>query len=109
GILLAVFLLLSLFTDRPYCRYFCTEGARYGALSMGRLFSIRRNTESCINCKLCDRACPMGITVSQVKHVRNGQCVNCFECIAACPKKNTLSYGWVFQKSAKENDNEKNN
>ena len=31
--LLGVFFLLSLFTERPFCRYFCAEGAKYGALS----------------------------------------------------------------------------
>ncbi|MDC7219062.1 MAG: 4Fe-4S binding protein [Spirochaetales bacterium] len=106
GLYLGAFLILALMTDRPFCRYFCTEGARYGLVSMGRLFSIRRNKESCIDCKLCSKACPMGIDVSQVNHVRNGQCINCFECVAACPKENTLQYGWAFKKSDKETKDE---
>jgi ferredoxin-type protein NapH len=109
GGILTFFLLLSLFTDRPFCRYFCTKGAGYGALSMGRLFTIRRNKETCINCRLCDKACPMGIEVSKVSHIRNFQCINCFDCMAACPKENTLIYGWAFKKSAKEINNEKEN
>ena len=106
GILLGLFLILSLVTDRPFCRYFCIEGARYGALSMGRLFTIRRDREICVDCGACDRACPAGINISAHNSVRNGQCINCFECLAACPRDNALKYGWAFSKSAKEKDNE---
>lgn len=105
-LLLGSFIVLSLFTERFFCRYFCTEGAQYGLLSMGRLFSIRRSESSCINCGACDKACPMGIKVSDIKHVRNGQCTNCFECIEACPVNNTLTYGWVFSKGDNKNEND---
>lgn len=107
-ILLGVFLVLSLFSDRPFCRYFCTEGARYGGVSLLRIFTIRRNEETCISCKKCDRKCPVQIPVSEKRHIRNGQCINCFECIAACPVENTLTYGWAFKKNKKANEVEKN-
>ena len=97
-ILMGFFILLSLFIDRPFCRYFCTEGAQYGLLSMGRLFSIRRNKEDCINCGLCDRSCPMQIEISKCSHVRNPQCNNCFQCLEKCPRPGALRYGWVLKK-----------
>ncbi len=107
-ILLALFLLASTIIDRPFCRYFCTEGARYGTLSLGRLFTIRRSEDSCIDCGACDRACPMQVKISTKGHVRNGQCINCFECIAACPKPQTLTYGFAFKKQKKDEQGEKN-
>ena len=107
ALLTGAFLVLSLFTDRPFCRYFCTEGARYGALSLVRLFTIKRNRDTCISCGICDKACPMGIEISSAKQIRNGQCINCFECIRACPKDKTLTYGWAFSGSPKEKENEK--
>ena len=97
-ILLYIFLGLSLFVDRPFCRYFCPEGTRYGILSLLRVFTITRNSSSCVSCKKCDKVCPSQIEVSKYPDVRNAQCFNCFECIAVCPVKNTLKFNWAFKK-----------
>ncbi len=94
-IIMISYLLISIFFERPFCNYLCTESAKYGILSMTRIFSIKRNVDMCINCKKYDMACPMNIEISTHSHVRNGQCINCFECINACPVENTLSYGKV--------------
>ncbi|PAB58359.1 FMN-binding protein [Anaeromicrobium sediminis] len=90
-----MFCTLSLFYKKPFCNYFCIKGAEYGLLSIFRVFSIKRNTKSCVNCKLCDRACEMGITVSTCNSVNSMNCINCFECIKKCPIKNTLTFGLV--------------
>ena len=100
-VLLGLFLAASLVIDRPFCRYFCTEGARYGVLSLGRLFTIRRNEESCVSCGICDRACPTQVAISTKGQVRNAQCINCMECIASCPKPGTLTYGFAFTRKKK--------
>jgi polyferredoxin len=93
--IMGFYLILSMFFERAFCNYLCTESAKYGILSMTRIFSIKRNESTCIGCKKCDKACPMNIQVSAHDHVRNGQCINCLECIDACPVKGTLSYGRV--------------
>ena len=85
----------ALLIDRPFCRYFCPQGARYGLLSMARLFSIKRNTDRCTNCGICNKACPAGVNVAGKTHVRNPQCINCMECIDACPADKALTYGWI--------------
>lgn len=45
------FMITSLFFERPFCNYFCMEGAKYGAMSSLRLFTIVRNSEKCIDLK----------------------------------------------------------
>lgn len=100
-ILLGVFLGLSLLVDRPFCRYLCPEGARYGLFSLARIFTITRDESTCISCKKCDKACPSQIDVSTHGSVRNGQCINCMKCIEACPVKGTLKFSWAFKKRSK--------
>lgn len=89
------YLVLSMFFERAFCNYLCTEAAKYGVLSMTRIFSIKRDEDSCVNCRKCDKACPMNIEVSVHDQVRNGQCINCMKCIQVCPVEGTLNYSRV--------------
>lgn len=84
--------ILSLFVERPFCKYACPYGAVLGVFNLFRIFGIKRNAPTCINCKACDKACPMNITVSTTGVVRDHQCISCLECTseAACPVKNTV-------------------
>ena len=89
-----IFSLLSLFIDRPFCRWFCLQGAMYGVTSFFRIFTIKRNPKTCVQCKQCDRSCPMGIEISTCDDVLNPQCIDCFRCISNCPKgSETLPIG----------------
>lgn len=89
GIVLFIFLLASLFIDRFFCKYLCIEGAKQSIVSSGRLIKIER-TESCINCKKCDQACPMGITLTKDPLVKDIECISCLNCIEACPVKDAI-------------------
>ncbi len=90
---LVLMLLLSLVVERPFCNYFCINSVEYAVPSWTRLFTIKRNTSTCIACRRCDRSCPMNIQVSKAGELRNLQCINCFICVTACPVSNTLAYG----------------
>jgi len=91
-VILALVILLSLFVERPFCKYACPYGAVLGVFNLFRVFSIRRNAETCISCGACDKACPMNITVSKTEAVRNHQCVTCMKCTSdqACPVSDTV-------------------
>jgi uncharacterized protein with FMN-binding domain/NAD-dependent dihydropyrimidine dehydrogenase PreA subunit len=90
--IIGTFLLLGLFYERPFCNSLCIEGAKYGALSIARPFTVVRNDDKCVDCGLCDRSCPMHITVSKVEQVRSPQCISCMNCVSACPKEGALSF-----------------
>lgn len=97
-VVVGIFLIASFFIERPFCRYFCPEGAKYGIISLLRFVTIKRNPESCIDCKKCDRSCPMQIQVSLTDtDLRHPQCINCLECVVNCPVKDTLSLGLMNQ------------
>ncbi len=72
------FLLVGVFIGRPYCRYLCPYGAILGLLSKVSKWHLRIPPEECINCRLCEDACPYGAirepTVSQnTKTRRSGR------------------------------------
>lgn len=91
-IILGVVLLLSLFVERPFCKYACPYGAVIGVFNLFRIFKFKRNTNTCIDCKACDKACPMNIPVSTSKVVRDHQCISCMKCTSeqSCPVENTM-------------------
>ncbi|MCP1224516.1 4Fe-4S binding protein [Sebaldella sp. S0638] len=92
-IILAAFLVLSLFIERPYCRWFCTAGAKFGILGMGRVLTIKRDNGTCVNCGKCDKACPVNIKISKCENIVSPKCINCLSCITECPKKSALKIG----------------
>lgn len=96
-VLIAV-LVLSLFMDRPFCRYACPLGAVQGMISKASPVSIERNSEKCIDCDLCNKACPMKIQVSSRTRVTDATCIGCLECVAVCPSRDALSLTFTFPK-----------
>ncbi|MFC2060665.1 4Fe-4S binding protein [Chloroflexota bacterium] len=91
-IILGVVIMASLFVERPFCKYACPYGAVLGVFNLFRVFKIKRNTSTCIDCKACDRTCPMNIEVSTGEIVRDHQCISCLKCTSedACPLEDTV-------------------
>ncbi|NCA79966.1 MAG: 4Fe-4S binding protein [Sphingobacteriia bacterium] len=90
---LGVFTVLSLFVERPWCKYFCPYGAFLGLFNLFRIFKIRRNKNTCIGCTQCDKVCPMNIRVSASDTISDHQCISCHLCTSemACPVGNTVT------------------
>lgn len=99
-IILAAVLVLSLFMERPFCKYACPYGALLGIFNLFRLFPLRRVAVTCIDCKACDRVCPMNITVSTAGKVKNHQCITCMKCTSdqVCPVAETVVLGKLSKK-----------
>lgn len=92
--ILGVTLLLSLFVERPWCKYACPYGAFLGVFNLFRVFSIKRAESTCKADGACSILCPMNIPVDSLKTVRDHQCISCLECTseAVCPVANTVLF-----------------
>lgn len=75
----------AVFIDRFFCRYLCPLGATMNLFAFFGFTKIKRD-HTCINCKLCDKACPMNIEVSKVNYIKDVECINCNLCVNVCPK-----------------------
>lgn len=91
-LILGATILLSVFVERPWCRYACPYGALLGLTNKIRIFSIWRNEKTCVSCGKCDVNCPVGIEVSSSRKVTDVRCISCGECTSEknCPVKETV-------------------
>lgn len=93
-LILVVTLALSLFVERPWCKYACPYGAVLGLSNLFRIFGIRRNQNTCKADGACSIMCPMNIPVDSKTVVRDHQCISCLECTseAICPVARTVTF-----------------
>jgi len=85
GIILAI-----IFHQRSWCS-FCPIGTVINLISRGKE-SLRINSERCVECKICFKACPMQIKPYLFKGkgmepVKEADCLRCGSCVASCPTK----------------------
>lgn len=92
--ILGISLGLSLFVERPWCKYACPYGAVLGLSNLFRVFSIRRSETTCKADGACSILCPMNIPVDSQTTVRDHQCISCLECTseAICPVAKTVVF-----------------
>ncbi len=82
--------LLSLLIKNFWCRYLCPYGALMGLVSLLSPARIRRDSDVCIDCAKCARACPAGLPVDRLATVGSAECTGCLECVAICPAAGAL-------------------
>lgn len=98
-IVIAVLFGLSIIFKNFWCRYLCPYGALLGIVSLLSPNKIKRDPISCIDCGLCNKACPSFIKVDSVKTVVSDECSTCMSCVDACPVEDTLQLKPQFGKS----------
>lgn len=106
-IILSITLMISLLVERPWCKYLCPYGALLGLTNKIRIFKIRREPSTCVNCNKCTNSCPMNIKVSKKEKINDHQCISCYECTSErnCPIPNTVN---MSTSSIKVNNEEAN-
>ena len=85
GIILAV-----VFKDnRAFCKYICPIVVFLKPASYFARIRIKVDTDSCISCGKCKKACTMDVDMlDSSRRRKNGtECILCFECKKACPVK----------------------
>lgn len=93
-VILGLTLALSVFVERPWCKYACPYGAVLGVSNLFRIFTIRRNGNTCKADGACSIMCPMNIPVDSLTIVSDHQCISCLECTseAICPVARTVEF-----------------
>jgi len=90
-IVLGIFVVASVFVPNFWCRFLCPFGALLGLTSWLSPTRIRRNTETCIDCAKCAKACPSALPVDKLVQIRSVECTGCLECVAVCPAQDALA------------------
>ncbi|MBL4930714.1 4Fe-4S binding protein [Clostridium paridis] len=58
---------------------------------------LKADEKKCIDCKLCNKKCPMSLEVSsmvQKGDMHNSECILCGQCVDTCPK-NVIKYSFI--------------
>jgi polyferredoxin len=100
-VILGLTLIGSFFVERPWCRYTCPLGAISGLLGKLSPVYLKRESAACTDCKICTKACPMGLAVHSANVITSVDCVSCLECVGECPREGALEVKVGFPLMAK--------
>lgn len=98
-IVISALFVLSIFIRNFWCRFLCPYGALLGIASFLSPFKIKRNSQTCIDCGLCAKACMSSIKVDKLDTVFSDECTSCMNCVDSCPVADTLELKFIGKKS----------
>lgn len=79
GLFVALILGVSLFIERPYCKYLCPLGAALAMPSTFRWFGLRRKID-CNSCKACAVGCG-SLAIDADGRIDHRECLHCLDCM----------------------------
>ncbi|MFN4132077.1 MAG: 4Fe-4S binding protein [Caldimicrobium sp.] len=85
SVILLVILLFTLMEFRFFCKNICPLGVIYGIFNRFGLFRLYWNQKECNLCTLCEKVCPMGLSIP--KDLNSVECIRCLNCLSTCPNK----------------------
>ena len=80
---LLVIVLAAAVVCRPFCKYLCPLGAFYALFNRFSFYQMGLDRGKCVDCKKCERACPMGVEVT--REINSAECIRCGKCREICP------------------------
>ena len=110
GIVVLILVPALIMGRRAFCHYFCWMapfmiiGSKIGRLLHIKRLELSVDKDKCTNCKACDKACPMGLNVSQkvkTEKIYDDECILCGECVDKCPKK-AITFKFLNRKKKSE-------
>jgi ferredoxin-type protein NapH len=99
GVFLVIVIIATVFY-RPFCRLFCPVGFLFSLFAWKSVFGLHR-TDACINCKKCEKVCPVDEAGSSD---RKAECYLCGRCVEICPM-DAIRYGRGFIKDTSQKEN----
>ena len=79
GLFVCVLLGISLFVERPYCKYICPLGAALAMPSTFRWFGLKRK-QDCNSCKACAVGCG-SLAIDADGRIDHRECLHCLDCM----------------------------
>lgn len=79
GLFVAVLLGLSIFIERPFCKYLCPLGASLAMPSTFRWFGLKRK-QDCNSCKACAVGCGAQ-AIDADGRIDHRECLHCLDCM----------------------------
>jgi polyferredoxin len=91
--ILAVFLILFVFTARPFCKTMCPLGLIYAWFNRFSLLKIEVS-EKCNECNICGPECVVDLIAYE--GANNTNCIKCLECVDTCTRT-AVKVGFNFR------------
>ncbi len=79
SLFVAILLGLSLFTERPFCKYLCPLGAALAMPTTFRWFGLKRKAE-CTTCHACAAGCG-SLAIDEQGVIDHRECMLCLDCM----------------------------
>lgn len=79
SLFVAVLLGLSIFIERPFCKYLCPLGAALAMPSTFRWFGLKRKQE-CASCHACAKGCG-SLAIDSDGRIDHRECLHCLDCM----------------------------
>lgn len=95
-VVLSIVLMSLVWGRRAFCHYLCwmapfmVIGARLSKLFQIPALGLKVSNQQCIQCKKCDAACPMSLSVHKMvkdNSMASAECILCGSCADHCPKQ----------------------
>jgi NAD-dependent dihydropyrimidine dehydrogenase PreA subunit len=69
---------------------FMVIGIKLGNLLHIKRLRLQADKNACVNCRKCNKLCPMSLNVSEkvkIETIDDNECILCGTCVDHCPKK----------------------